>query len=42
MKCEKMAYVLVLIVVFVLSGCVVRTYQLTRDRVDQDLNAGNR
>ena len=25
-----------------LSGCVVRTYPLTRDRVDQDLTAGNR
>jgi LysM repeat protein len=25
-----------------LSGCVVRTYPLTRDRVDQDLSAGNR
>jgi len=23
------------------SGCVVRTYQLTRDRVDQDLTTGN-
>jgi LysM repeat protein len=27
---------------FVFSGCVARTYNLTRDRVDQDLNAGNR
>jgi len=25
-----------------LSGCVVRTYPLTRDRVDQDLSTGNR
>lgn len=25
----------------VLSGCVVRTYSLTKDRVDQDLNRGN-
>ncbi len=24
------------------SGCMVRTYELTRDRVDQDLDAGNR
>jgi len=24
------------------SGCVVRTYQMTRDRIDQDLSAGNR
>lgn len=28
---------------FSLTGCTVRTYQLTRDRVDQDLvNSGNR
>ncbi len=25
-----------------MSGCVVRTYPLTRDRVDQDLTIGNR
>jgi len=34
-------YLLGLSLVFVLSGCVVRTYPLTRERVDQDL-AGNR
>ncbi|MDD4953880.1 MAG: LysM peptidoglycan-binding domain-containing protein [Candidatus Omnitrophica bacterium] len=28
--------------VAMLSGCVVRTYSLTRDRVDQDLTGGNR
>jgi len=28
--------------VFTLSGCVVRTYKLTRDRVDQNLESGNR
>ncbi|MCX5712112.1 MAG: LysM peptidoglycan-binding domain-containing protein [Candidatus Omnitrophica bacterium] len=28
--------------VLVLSGCVVRTYEMTRDRVDQDVTAGNR
>ena len=28
--------------VFVISGCTVRTYPLTRDRVDQDLASGNR
>lgn len=33
---------LTLISVFLLSGCVVRTYQATRDRVDQDLSSGNR
>lgn len=27
---------------FVLSGCIVRTYTVTKDRVDQDLAAGNR
>ena len=27
---------------FILSGCVVRTYRQARDRVDQDLNIGNR
>jgi len=27
---------------FLLSGCVVRTYSLTRDRVDQDIKSGNR
>ncbi len=35
-----MLYAIVL--VFVLSGCVVRTYSITKDRVDQDLAAGNR
>ncbi|MFY9402849.1 MAG: LysM peptidoglycan-binding domain-containing protein [Candidatus Omnitrophota bacterium] len=29
-------------VLFLLSGCVARTYQLTQDRVDQDLSIGNR
>lgn len=28
-------------VLLVLSGCTVRTYPLTRDRVDQDLTTGN-
>jgi nucleoid-associated protein YgaU len=27
---------------FIASGCVVRTYPLTRERIDQDLNMGNR
>jgi len=27
---------------FLLTGCVVRTYSVTKDRVDQDLSAGNR
>jgi hypothetical protein len=25
-----------------IAGCVVRTYPVTRDRIDQDLSAGNR
>ena len=28
--------------ILLLSGCVVRTYQMTKDRVDQDLTSGNR
>lgn len=30
-----------LTVVFILSGCAVKTYQVTKDRVDQDLYSGN-
>lgn len=41
MKPEVKFYLLGLSLIFVLSGCVVRTYPLTRDRVDQDLS-GNR
>jgi nucleoid-associated protein YgaU len=29
------------IAAFILSGCTVRTYKLTRDRVDQNLSTGN-
>jgi nucleoid-associated protein YgaU len=42
MKKEKLLGFLGLGLVFILSGCVVRTYPLTRDRIDQDLTAGNR
>ena len=40
----KLAGICVLISSLALSGCVARTYNLTRDRVDQDLSAtsGNR
>lgn len=38
----RMAQSAILLLSLVLSGCVVRTYQLTRDRVDQDLSSGNR
>lgn len=33
---------ILLLLVFLLSGCVVRTYEVTKDRIDQDLGAGNR
>ena len=35
-------YTLYLLGLLLLSGCVVRSYPLTRERVDQDLAAGNR
>jgi len=35
-------FVLMLLSVFALSGCVVRTYQVAKDRIDQDLTSGNR
>ena len=28
--------------IFMISGCVVRTYPLVRDRVDQNMSSGNR
>ncbi|MDD4980014.1 MAG: LysM peptidoglycan-binding domain-containing protein [Candidatus Omnitrophica bacterium] len=47
MKLRLTAYglrltMVILFLSFILSGCVVRTYPLTRDRVDQDLASGNR
>lgn len=42
MRKENLFYLLGLSFIFLSSGCIVRTYQLTRDRVDQDLSAGNR
>jgi nucleoid-associated protein YgaU len=41
MKKLGMLYLLIALV-FVLSGCVVRTYPLTKERIDQDLASGNR
>ncbi len=38
----KKIYLLLLGSIFVLSGCVARTYPLTRDRIDQELSDGNR
>lgn len=42
MKRQSIFYLLVLYFLFILSGCVVRTYPVTKERVDQDLSAGNR
>jgi LysM repeat protein len=42
MKVRSAFSILILGCVLMLSGCVVRTYEVTKDRVDQDLSAGNR
>jgi len=39
---KKVIGLVALSTVFMLSGCMVRTYQMTRDRIDQDLSSGNR
>lgn len=39
---RRIFYFLVLSSALILSGCVARTYELTRSRIDQDLTAGNR
>ena len=41
MKIRKMMLLLLPALVFVVSGCVVRSYPVTKDRVDQDLKIGN-
>ena len=41
MKIRKMLPLLLPALVFALSGCVVRSYPVTKDRVDQDLSIGN-
>ncbi|MFA4842314.1 MAG: LysM peptidoglycan-binding domain-containing protein [Candidatus Omnitrophota bacterium] len=38
----KWSEVLIVILAVVLSGCVVRSYPVVKDRIDQDLTAGNR
>lgn len=38
----KRRYMLYLLGLVLLSGCVVRTYPVTKDRLDQELTAGNR
>ena len=40
MKIKFLSYLIILS--FILSGCVTRTYKVVRDRVDQDLETGNR
>jgi nucleoid-associated protein YgaU len=42
MSKKVLLYITSLGFLFLISGCVVRTYPLTRDRVDQDLAGGNR
>lgn len=42
MKTQDTIKLFALSYVLILSGCVVRTYPLTKDRIDQDLTAGNR
>jgi nucleoid-associated protein YgaU len=42
MKTHNTLAILLLGMVFMLSGCIVRTYKMTKDRVDQDLSMGNR
>ncbi|MGD0336383.1 MAG: LysM peptidoglycan-binding domain-containing protein [Candidatus Omnitrophota bacterium] len=41
-QCTTQYAVLLLGLSFIFSGCIVRTYPLTRDRIDQDLSGGNR
>ena len=38
---SRLSFLLVLCV-FIVSGCVVRSYPVTRERIDQDLSDGNR
>jgi len=39
---KKLGTILAASCLLLLSGCVVRSYQMTKDRVDQDLTTGNR
>lgn len=39
---DKFCLLLGLSFIFILSGCVVRTYSVTKERQDQDLSEGNR
>lgn len=42
MLSNSRVYLAGLVFLFFLSGCVVRTYSVTRERLDQDLSEGNR
>ena len=42
MRLANLVSISILVSTFLLSGCVVRTYKATMDRVDQDLSSGNR
>ncbi|TRZ93974.1 LysM peptidoglycan-binding domain-containing protein [bacterium] len=42
MKRQNKLNFLLLVFIFLLSGCVVRTYESTKDRIDQNLTSGNR
>ena len=42
MRRQNLYFFLGCVYIFILSGCVVRTYPLTRERIDQDLSSGNR
>lgn len=42
MKKHSVSGLILLASTLVISGCVARTYSLTRDRIDQDLSSGNR
>jgi len=42
MRKRLIALSMVLFFIFTLSGCVVRTYTVTKERPDQDLSMGNR
>ncbi|MDP2961005.1 MAG: LysM peptidoglycan-binding domain-containing protein, partial [candidate division Zixibacteria bacterium] len=39
---KRFSFLLLFGFAFLLSGCVVRTYESTKDRIDQDLYTGNR
>lgn len=42
MERHRLAGFIALVSTLILSGCVARTYSVTRDRIDQNLSEGNR